>query len=94
MVTAIRERATVGENGTVEIFAPELPIGTAVEVIVLVEKEEMDTTEYLLSTEANREHLMKALEDANYPENIVAVDIDELGNLWKKWDFFRRLSMI
>ena len=45
MMTAIKERTTVKENGTVEIFAPDLPVGTEVEVIVLVEEEEMDTTE-------------------------------------------------
>ena len=75
MITAIKERARVKENGTVEISAPDLPVGTAVEVIVLVE-EEMDTTEYLLSTEANREHLMEALEQVNHPENFIYIDIE------------------
>jgi antitoxin YefM len=85
MITAIKERATVKENGTVEISALDLPVGTAVEVIVLVEEEEMDTTEYLLSTEANREHLMKALEEMNHPENFIRFDsIDDLENSWKK----------
>lgn len=78
MITAIRERATVKENGTVEISAPDLPVGTEVEVIVLVEEEEMDTTEYLLSTEANREHLMKALRDAEDPTKRIYVDIEDL----------------
>lgn len=75
MITAIKERVRVKENGTVEISAPDLPVGTAVEVIVLVE-EEMDTTEYLLSTEANREHLMDALEQVNHPENFIYIDIE------------------
>ena len=75
MITAIKERVRVKENGTVEISAPDLPVGTAVEVIVLVE-EEMDTTEYLLSTEANREHLMEALEQVNHPENFIYIDIE------------------
>ena len=75
MITAIKERVRVKENGTVEISAPDLPVGTAVEVIVLVE-EEMDTTEYLLSTEANREYLMDALEQANHPENFIYIDIE------------------
>lgn len=75
MITAIKERARVKENGTVEISAPDLPVGTAVEVIVLVE-EEMDTTEYLLSTEVNREHLMEALEQVNHPENFIYIDIE------------------
>ncbi len=77
MITAIKKRATVKENGTVEISALDSPVGTAVEVIVLVE-EEMDTTEYLLSTEANREHLAKALRDAEDPTKRIYVDIDSL----------------
>ncbi|MCY7375011.1 MAG: hypothetical protein LH472_03450 [Pyrinomonadaceae bacterium] len=78
MITAVKEKAIVGANGAVEIFAPDLPVGTEVEVIVLVEEEEMDTTEYLLSTEANREHLMKALRDAEDPTKRIYIDIESL----------------
>jgi antitoxin YefM len=85
MITAIKERAIVRENGMVEISAPDLPVGTEVEVIVLVQEEEMDTTEYLLSTEANREHLAKALEEAKHPEKFIRFDsADDLEKLWKK----------
>lgn len=83
MITGIRENTIVKENGKVEISETDLPVGTEVEVIVLV-KEEMDETEYLLSTEANREHLEKALEDLKHPENFIRVDIDELEDLCKK----------
>ena len=83
MLTGIREKTVVKENGMVEISAPDLPVGTEVEVIVLVE-EEMDTTEYLLSTEANRKHLEEALEELKHPENFIRVDFDDLENLWKK----------
>jgi len=76
MLTGIREKTVVKENGMVEISAPDLPVGTEVEVIVLVE--EMDTTEYLLSTEANREHLFQAMRDAKNPEKLIYVDIDDL----------------
>lgn len=76
MLTGIRERAVVKENGKVEIFAPDLPVGTEVEVIVLVD--EMDETEYLLSTEANRKHLEQALIDAEDPTKRIYVDIDSL----------------
>ncbi len=68
----------------VEISAPDLPVGTRVEVIVLIEEEEMDTTEYLFSTEANRKHLEEALEELNHPENFIRVVVDDLENLWKK----------
>ncbi len=84
MLTGIREKTIVKENGMVEISAPDLPIGTEDEVIVLVEEEEMDTTEYLLSTEANRKHLEEALEEMKHPENFIRVDVDDLENLWKK----------
>ncbi len=78
MLTGIRERTIVKENGMVEISAPDLPVGTEVEVIILVDEEEMDTTEYLLSTEANREHLEQAMRDAEDPTKRIYVDIENL----------------
>jgi antitoxin YefM len=84
MSTEIREKTVVKENGRVEISPLDLPSGTEVEVIVRVRREKMDETEYLLSTEANREHLEKALEDLKHPENFIRVDIDELEDLCKK----------
>lgn len=78
MLTGIREKTVVKENGMVEISAPDLPIGTEVEVIILVEEEEMDTTEYLLSTEANRKYLEQAMLDAKDPEKLIYVDIENL----------------
>jgi antitoxin YefM len=78
MLTEIREKTVVKENGMVEISTPDLPIGTRVEVIVLIEKEEMDTTEYLLSTEANRKHLERAMRDAEDPKKRIYVDIENL----------------
>jgi antitoxin YefM len=79
MITGIREKTIVGENGRIEIPSSDLPAGAEVEVIVLVENgEEQDTTEYLLSTEANREHLMKAIRDAENPDNLIRVDLENL----------------
>lgn len=79
MLTEIREKAIVKENGTVEVSAPDLPVGTEVQVILWVEEEqEMDTTEYLLSTEANRKHLERAMRDAEDPAKRIYVDIDKL----------------
>ncbi len=77
MITAIREHAVVKNGGHIEIPTLDLPDGTEVEVIVLV-SEEMDTTEYLLSTEANREHLDKALRDAQDPTKRIHVNIEDL----------------
>jgi len=84
MLTEIREKTVVNEDGMVQIRALDLPIGTKVEVVVTVDIEEMDTTEYLLSTEANRKHLEEALEELKHPENFIRVDVDGLENLWKK----------
>ena len=78
MITGIREKTIVKENGMVEVSALDLPIGTEVEVIVWVDEEEQDTTEYLLSTEANREHLRKSMRDAQDPTKLIYVDIENL----------------
>lgn len=77
MITGIRERTIVKENGKVEIAFSDLPTGAEVEVIVLVNEEEMDETEYLLSTEANREHLERALEDLKHPEKYIYINIED-----------------
>lgn len=76
MITGIREKTIVKENGMVEVSALDLPIGTEVEVIVLVE-EEQDTTEYLLSTEANRRHLEEALEELKHPERFIQINLED-----------------
>lgn len=73
MITGIREKTIVKENGRVEIPTSDLPIGTEVEVIVLVEE---DTTKYLLSSEANRQHLEKSRQDAANPEKLIYIDIE------------------
>ncbi|MDQ3179257.1 MAG: hypothetical protein M3Q33_01935 [Acidobacteriota bacterium] len=78
MITGIREKTIVKEGGKVEISSTDLPIGMEVEVIVLVEEEEQDTTEYLLSTEANRRHLERAMRDAEDPEKRIYIDIENL----------------
>ena len=76
MITAIREHAVV-RNGVIQIPEMDLPDGTEVEVIVLV-GEESDATDYLLSTDANREHLEKAVEDAKDSSKRTYINIDEL----------------
>ena len=78
MITGIREKTIVKEGGKVEISSTDLPIGIEVEVIILVEEEEQDTTEYLLSTEANREHLRKSRRDAQDPTKLIYVDVEDL----------------
>ena len=77
MLESIRQQTIVREGGRVEVQSPELPIGAKVEVIVLVEPEP-DTTDYLLSTEANRQHLRQTLKDAEDPTNYTVVAVDDL----------------
>ncbi len=74
MLTGIRQKTIVGEGGKIEFLSPGLPSGILVEVIVLVEPEELDTTEYLLSKEANRNHLLQALQDLDDPSRYTYVD--------------------
>jgi antitoxin YefM len=76
MITAIREH-TVVRNGIIQIPETDLPDGTEVEVIVLV-GEDTDATDYLLSTDANREQLERAIEDAKDPLQRTYVDVNEL----------------
>jgi len=46
-----------------------------------IEVEEMDTTEYLLSNTANKERLLKAVENAKQRKNLVNIDLEQLKNL-------------
>ena len=78
MLTGIRQKTVVGEGGKIAFLSPELPSGKLVEVIVLVEPEEQDATKYLLSTEANRNHLLQALGDLDDPSCYIYVEPDEL----------------
>ena len=81
MITGIKQRAVVGKDGKIEIPTSELPEGTTVEIIVLVEPHDeehnLDETEYLLSTAANRTKLLRALEQAKNPDNLVVITPEE-----------------
>jgi antitoxin YefM len=78
MIAGLRQKTVVGEGGRVELLLPELPYGALVDVIVLVEPAEPDTTEYLLSTEANRRHLLQALQDLERPASYIYVNPADL----------------
>ncbi len=87
MLSGIRRQVVVGEDGKIEIQSSELAAGTVVEVIVLVEQDRLetatsqstpeDTTEYLLSTEANRHHLMAAIQNIETKTNLVSFTPEE-----------------
>jgi antitoxin YefM len=77
MLSGIKQKAIVGKNGKIELSTTELPEGTVVEVIVLVEQaNEEDETAYLLKSETNKKHLLAALENVNQG-NLIYVDLDE-----------------
>lgn len=77
MLSGIKQKAIVGKDGKIELLATELPEGAVVEVIVLVEPStEEDETTYLLKSEANKKHLLKALENVEQG-NLIYVNLDE-----------------
>jgi antitoxin YefM len=66
---------TIIKNGQLDLPPLDLPEGTVVEAILLIqEPTEMDETDYLLSTEANRQHLKETLESLKNPDNYIYVD--------------------
>ncbi|NJK75915.1 MAG: hypothetical protein HC942_20330 [Microcoleus sp. SU_5_6] len=82
MLSGIKQQAIVGKDGKIEVQTSELPEGTVVEVIVLVERDDVetnasqsisqDTTDYLLSTEANRSQLLIAIQNIQTKTNLVS----------------------
>ncbi|QLE56640.1 hypothetical protein [Nostoc sp. TCL26-01] len=76
MISGIKQKAIVGKDGKIELLATEIPEGTVVEVIVLVETSNEDETNYLLKSAANKERLFKAVENVK-AGNLIYVDLDE-----------------
>ncbi len=81
MIKAVRQKGIVGKQGKIEFQTPELSEGTEVEIIVLVPDSvldsEGDTTEYLLSTTANRRELLEAIERVDDRDNLVTISSEE-----------------
>ena len=66
---------TIIKDGQLDLPSLDLPEGTVVEAILLIqEPTEMDETDYLLSTEANRQNLKEALESLKNSDNYIYVD--------------------
>jgi len=77
-MNALKYKATV-KNGQLNLPTLDLPEGTVVEAILLIqESTEMDETDYLLSTSANRQHLQEAIESLKNPDNYIYVDLAKL----------------
>ncbi len=87
MLTGIKQQVDVGIDGKIEIPISELAEGTVVEVIVFVEQDSVepdanpsipnDTTEYLLSHQANRQRLMTAILNVETKTNLVSFTPEE-----------------
>lgn len=79
MIKAVKKKTLVGEKGKIEIQSSELKEGTEVEIIILIPcvESQLDTTEYLLSTQANRRELLEALERVENKENLVHISSEE-----------------
>ena len=77
MLSGLKQKAVVNKERKVELSVPELPEGTVVEVILLVDSTiEEDETAYLLKSEANKKHLIQALENVKKGK-LIYLDIDE-----------------
>lgn len=77
---ALKYKTTI-KDGQLDLPPLDLPEGTIVEAILLINKNisiDQDETEYLLSTEANRQHLLKALQSLNNPQDYVYIDPSSL----------------
>jgi antitoxin YefM len=83
MISGIKQQSTVGKNGKIEIFSTDLPEGTLVEVIVLVESPAIDETDYLLSTTANKDHLEQAIKSVKNPDNLIVITPNEWNEKYR-----------
>ena len=73
-MNALKYQTTI-KDGQLDLPPIDLPEGTVVEAILLIkESNEIDETDYLLSTKTNRRHLKEAVELLKNPDNYVYVD--------------------
>ena len=76
-MNAIKYSTTV-KNGKLDLPFLDLPEGTVVEAILLVDQSELDETSYLLSSDANRRNLIAGLEELQKPQNYIYIDSEAL----------------
>ncbi|PZV28141.1 MAG: hypothetical protein DCF12_01065 [Snowella sp.] len=77
-MNALKYRTTI-KNGQLDLPNLDLPEGTVIEAILLmVESNESDETDYLLSTEANRQYLKEAIKSLKNPQNYIYVNSADL----------------
>ena len=76
-MNAIKYSTTV-KNGKLDLPLLDLPEGTVVEAILLVDQSELDETSYLLSSDVNRRNLSAGLEELQKPQNYIYIDSEAL----------------
>jgi hypothetical protein len=70
---------TIIKNGQLDLPHLDLPEGTVVEAILLIQEPvDIDETDYLLSTEANRQHLQEAMESLKNSDRYIYIDSSKL----------------
>ncbi len=77
MIDGIKQRGVVGKGGKIEILSSELPEGTPVKIIVLVESFALDETDYLLANPANHQQLLQSIESAKNPDTLVMISAED-----------------
>ncbi|MCK5717499.1 MAG: hypothetical protein KAH77_08420 [Thiomargarita sp.] len=80
MLNGIRQKAIVGKGGHIEIFSPELPIGTTVDIIVLMSPQK----ERWLDLSAHDKQLVQARKEFATEQWIELEENEELDSLLKK----------
>jgi hypothetical protein len=79
MLTAIKQHATVKKGGLIELYAPELPEGTELDVAAVLSQQgavERDDTTYLLSNPKTEERLLRSLRNIEMGVNLIEVEIE------------------
>ncbi len=80
MLTALKQHATVKKGGLIELYAPELPEGTEVDVEIalsLEESAERDDTTYLFSNPKTKERILRSLRNIEMGVNLIEVEIED-----------------
>jgi hypothetical protein len=81
MLTAIKQHAIVKKGGIIELYAPDLPEGTELDVAAVLSLEEVaerDDTTYLRSSPETHQQILTAMRNAKeQPENLITFTMEE-----------------
>jgi hypothetical protein len=81
MLAAIKQHAVVKKGGLIELYAPDLPEGTEIDVaavLSLEEDTERNDTAYLRSSPETHQQILTAMRNAKeQPENLITFTMEE-----------------